>query len=92
MMKNNIYIDIDNVYKKNINLEILELCASQARKIGSNSHCDDSLSISVTNSEKLKTLNKNILEKTSNRCFIFPNKLNWNEGIEDVKLKTFSIQ
>ena len=70
MMKNNIYIDIDNEYKKNIDLEILELCASQARKIGSNSHCDDSLSISITNSEKLKTLNKKYLGENANRCFV----------------------
>ncbi len=88
MMKNNIYINIDNEYKKNIDLEILELCASQARKIGSNSHCDDSLSISITNSEKLKTLNKKYLgENKPTDVLSFPNKLDWEEGVRDIMSK-----
>ena len=57
MMKNNIHIDIKNEFKKNIYKDGLLLCASQAMKIGSNSLCNDSLSISITDSEALKTLN-----------------------------------
>ena len=87
MMKNNIYINIDNEYKKNIDLEILEL-ASQARKIGSNSYCDDSLSISITNSEKFKTLNKKYLgENKPTDVLSFPNKLDWEEGVRDIMSK-----
>ena len=85
MMKNNIYIDIDNEYKKNIDAKILELCASQARKIGSNSLCNDSLSISITNSKKLKTLNKKYLgENKSTDVLSFPNKLDWDEGVQGI--------
>ena len=84
MMKNNIYIEIDNEYKKNIDVEILKLCASKARKIGSNSLCNDSLSISITTSEKLKTLNKKYLgENKSTDVLSFPNKLDWEEGVQN---------
>ena len=84
MMKNNIHIDIKNEFKKNIYKDGLLLCASQAMKIGSNSLCDDSLSISITDSEALKTLNKKYLgEDKATDVLSFPNKLNWNEGIED---------
>ena len=84
MMKNNIHIDIKNEFKKNIYKDGLLLCASQAMKIGSNSLCNDSLSISITDSEALKTLNKKYLgEDKATDVLSFPNKLNWNEGIED---------
>ena len=83
-MKNNIHIDIKNEFKKNIYKDGLLLCASQAMKIGSNSLCNDSLSISITDSEALKTLNKKYLgEDKATDVLSFPNKLNWNEGIED---------
>ena len=83
-MKNNIHIDIKNEFKKNIYKDGLLLCASQAIKIGSNSLCNDSLSISITDSEALKTLNKKYLgEDKATDVLSFPNKLNWNEGIED---------
>ena len=90
MMKNNIHIDIKNEFKKNIYKEGLQLCASQAIKIGSNSLCNDSLSISITDSETLKTLNKKYLgEDKTTDVLSFPNKLNWNEGIEDINIEDF---
>ena len=89
-MKNNIHIDIKNEFKKNIYKEGLQLCASQAIKIGSNSLCNDSLSISITDSETLKTLNKKYLgEDKTTDVLSFPNKLNWNEGIEDINIEDF---
>ena len=88
MMKNNIHIDIKNEFKKNIYKDGLLLCASQAMKIGSNSLCNDSLSISITDSEALKTLNKKYLgEDKATDVLSFPNKLNWNEGIEDIHIE-----
>ena len=88
MMKNNIHIDIKNEFKKNIYKNGLLLCASQAMKIGSNSLCNDSLSISITDSEALKTLNKKYLgEDKATDVLSFPNKLNWNEGIEDIHIE-----
>ena len=90
MMKNNIHIDIKNEFKKNIYKESLQLCASQAIKIGSNSLCNDSLSISITDSEALKTLNKKYLgEDKATDVLSFPNKLNWNEGIEDIHIEDY---
>ena len=90
MMKNNIHIDIKNEFKKNIYKEGLQLCASQAIKIGSNSLCNDSLSISITDSETLKTLNKKYLgEDKTTDVLSFPNKLNWNEGIEDINIEDY---
>jgi len=90
MMKNNIHIDIKKEFKKNIYKEGLQLCASQAIKIGSNSLCNDSLSISITDSETLKTLNKKYLgEDKTTDVLSFPNKLNWNEGIEDINIEDF---
>ena len=88
MMKNNIHIDIKDEFKENIYKEGLLLCASQAIKIGSNSLCNDSLSISITDSETLKTLNKKYLgEDKATDVLSFPNKLNWNEGVEDVQIE-----
>tara|TARA_Y100001954_G_scaffold139377_1_gene148577 strand:- start:1345 stop:1869 length:525 start_codon:yes stop_codon:yes gene_type:complete len=88
MMKNNIYIDIKNEFKKNISKEGVRLCASQARKIGSNSLCSDSVSISITDSETLKTLNKKYLgEDKTTDVLSFPNKLNWIEGIENIPIE-----
>ena len=90
MMKNNIHIDIKNEFKKNIYKEGLQLCASQAIKIGSNSLCNDSLSISITDSKALKTLNKKYLgEDKATDVLSFPNKLNWNEGIEDNHIEDY---
>ena len=87
-MKNNIHIDIRDEFKKNIYKDGLLLCASQAIKIGSNSLCNDSLSISITDSETLKTLNKKYLgEDKATDVLSFPNKLNWNEGIEDIHIE-----
>jgi len=87
-MMNNIYIDIKNEFKKNISKEGVHLCASEARKIGSNSLCSDSVSISITDSETLKTLNKKYLgEDKTTDVLSFPNKLNWIEGIENIPIE-----
>ena len=90
MMKNNIHIDIKDEFKKNIYKEVAALCIS-SYKFGSNSLCNDSLSISITNSETLKTLNRKYLgEDKATDVLSFPNKLNWNEGVEDVQIETIS--
>ena len=88
MMKNNIYIEIKDEFKKNIYLHGLQLCASQARKIGSNSLCSDSLSISITDSKTLKILNRKYLgENKPTDVLSFPNKLNWKEGVEYIQIE-----
>ena len=88
MMKNNIFIKIDNEFEKVIDSDRLKLCAYEARMVGSSSLCDDSLSISITNSENLKSLNKKFAgEDESTDVLSFPSRLNWSEGVQNHQKK-----
>ena len=83
-MKNNIHIDIEENFLKEINKESLMLCAYEALSIGSNSLCCDSISVSITNSEIIKDLNKKYLNNDyATDVLAFPNDLSWKEGIKE---------
>ena len=87
-MKNNIHIDIEENFQKIINKGSLKICASEALSLGSNSLCNDSLSVSITNSEIIKNLNKKYLDNNYvTDVLAFPNDLSWNEGIKESILK-----
>ena len=87
-MKNNIHIDIEENFQKIINEGSLKICASEALSLGSNSLCNDSLSVSITNSEIIKNLNKKYLDNNYvTDVLAFPNDLSWNEGIKESILK-----
>ena len=58
MMKNNIYIEIDKNFEKDVDKNTIKRCALKSLNIGSKDSCKDSISISITSSEKIKILNK----------------------------------
>lgn len=87
-MKNNIYIDIEENFQKIINKGSLKICASEALSLGSDFLCNDSLSVSITNSEIIKNLNKKYLNNNYvTDVLAFPNDLSWSEGTKESILK-----
>ena len=88
MMKNNIYIEIDKDFEKNVDKNAIKRCALKSLNIGSRDSCKDSVSISITSSEKIKVLNKKYLSKNfSTDVLAFPTIQNWNKGIENSNVK-----
>ena len=88
MMKNNIYIEIDDNFEKEIDKKAVKNCALESLNIGASSLCEDSISISITSSEKIKTLNKKYLNKSSSTDVLaFPINSNWHKGVENFDVK-----
>ena len=88
MMKNNIYIEIDKNFEKDVDKNTIKRCALKSLNIGSKDSCKDSISISITSSEKIKILNKKYLSKNfSTDVLAFPTMQNWSKGIEDSYVK-----
>jgi len=87
-MKNNIFIEIISDFQKDIDINAIKKCGLNSLIIGSNSLCKDSISISITSSEKIKTLNKKYLNKSSSTDVLaFPINLNWHKGVENFDVK-----
>tara|TARA_Y100000996_G_C22288763_1_gene547188 strand:- start:170 stop:694 length:525 start_codon:yes stop_codon:yes gene_type:complete len=84
MMKNNIYIEIDDNFEKEIDKKAIKNCALESLNIGASSLCEDSISISITSSEKIKFLNEKYLKiSSSTDVLAFPTKQNWSKGIKN---------
>ena len=87
-MKNNIYIEIDKDFEKDVDKNVIKRCALKSLNIGSRDSCKDSVSISITNSEKIKILNKKYLNrKISTDVLAFPTMQNWVKGIKNFNVK-----
>ena len=84
MMKNKIYIEIDKDFENDINKNSIKKCALESINIGSSNLCEDSISISIASSEKIKILNKKFLNKNSSTDVLaFPTTQNWSKGIRN---------
>ena len=83
-MKNKIYIEIDKDFENDINKNSIKKCALESLNIGSSNLCEDSISISIASSEKIKILNKKFLNKNSSTDVLaFPTTQNWSKGIRN---------